>query len=186
MIRFLVTCCALLFSLLTLSAQSLDLPRCDAVTVIDYPELGTEIDALEAEMGGAESMADLIRVNAERLRLRQKLWDDLQLCDVNLEFVSLLNARLNDVFAVSAIEGLSPGQEESPRWKLVEGIEGEALRLTLSNLGEYLLSGLLLGRGGSQSEPLAACSETQRMYARGAKLTGYIEILNSGHGGGYD
>lgn len=178
MVRFLLTCCALLVSLLAASAQSFDLPRCDAETVLDFPELGAEIDALEAEMGSVESMADVLRVNAEHLRLRQKLWHDLQLCDVNLEFINLFSARLNDVFAGSAIEGLSPGQEHSPRWKLIEAIEGEALSLVLTNLGEYLLSGLIPGSGDSQSEPLPACSETQRQYARGAKLTGYIKILN--------
>ena len=178
MIRFLATCCLLLSWLLTASAQAVDLPRCDAETLFDYPELGSEIDAFEDEMNRAESMEDVLRVNAEHLRLRQKLWDDLQLCDVNLEFGSLLSARLNDVFVVSAIAGLSPGQEESPRWKLVEGMGGEALSMTLANLGEYLLSGLLPGSKDSKAEPLAACSETQRQYARGAKLTGYIEILN--------
>ena len=28
------------------------------------------------------------------LRLRRKLWDDIHLCDMNLEFTSLISARL--------------------------------------------------------------------------------------------
>ncbi|MYD09993.1 MAG: hypothetical protein F4X02_08100 [Chloroflexi bacterium] len=178
MFRFLLTCCALLISLLTANGQSFDLPHCSPEQLSVIGDLSPEISAIEADLGRIESMADVLRVNAEHLRLRQKLWDDLQLCDVYLEFTSLFSARFNDVFAASAMEGISPGQEESPRWKLVEGIDGEARNLILANLGEYVLAGLIPGSGDSQSEPLAACSETQRQYARGAKLKGYTEILN--------
>ena len=178
MIRFLVTCCVLLIFLPTANAQSFDLPRCDADTVRNLRGLVAEFNEMEAEMGRTESMADVLLLNAEHLRLRRELWDDIQLCDVNLKFISLISARLNDVFAASAIEALRPGQENGPRWKLIEDMGGEAISLMLAKLGEYLLSGLLSGIGDTLSEPLAACSDTQRQYARGAKLKGYIEILN--------
>ena len=178
MVRFLATCCLLLFSLLTASAQAVDLPQCSPDQFSKIEELSPEISALEDEMGRAETVSDVLRLNTEHLVLRQKLWDDIHLCDMNLEFISLFSARFNDVFVVSAMEGLSPGQEDSVRWRLLEGLGGETINLLLSNLGEYLLLGLLPGSKDSKAEPLAACSETQRQYARGAKLTGYIEILN--------
>ena len=178
MIRFLATSCALLFSLLTVSAQAIHLPQCSPDQFSRIAELSPEISALEDELGLVESMSDVLRVNADHLRLRRRLWDDIQLCDVNLEFNSLFSARFNDALAVSAMEGLRPGQKDGVRWRLLEGLDGEANNLLLSNLGEYLFSALLPGGEGAPTEPLAACSETQRQYARGAKLTGYIEILN--------
>ena len=184
MIRFLVTCCALLFTLLTVSAQAFDLPQCSPDQFARIAELSPEIDALEDELGLVESMSDLLRVNAAHLRVRRKLWDDIQLCDVNLEFNSLFSARFNDALAVSAMEGLRPGQEDNVRWRLLEGLDGEANDLLLSNVGEYLLSGLFPGSGDSPNEPLPACDETQRQYARGAKLKGYIEISESSPDGG--
>ncbi len=176
--KILLTCFALMFSLMTASAQGANLPRCEAEQLSKVHELGDEIRALEDDMAVAETMSEILRLNADHLLLRQKLWEDIQLCDMNLEFISLFSARFNDIFAASSIEGISPGQEGGLRWKLVEGMAGEATNLLLSNLGKYFLSGLVPGGGDSPGEPLAACTETQLQHARGAKLSGYIEILN--------
>ena len=175
--RLLVICFVLVYSLLTASAQGDDLPRCNADTIFDFPEVGPEIRELEREMGLAETMDDMLRLNAEHLTLRRKLWEDMHLCDMNLDFVSLLSARFNDIFAASAIEGLSPSQGGGPRWQLIEGMGGEAIGLLLSNLGDRFLSGLTGGGGDAPEESLAACTEAQRQYARGAKLVDYINIM---------
>ncbi len=176
--KIIVTCFVLIFSFMAASAQGVNLPRCEADQLSKVHELGDEIRALEADMGLAETMPEILRLNADHLLLRQKLWEDIQLCDMNLEFISLFSARFNDIFAASSMEGISPGQEGGLRWKLVEGMAGEATNVLLSNLGKYVLSGLVPGGGDSTGEPLAACTETQLQNARGAKLSGYIEILN--------
>lgn len=178
MVRLLAICGVLLFSLLTAGAQAVNLPQCSPDQLAWLGELSPEIDAVEQAMSVAETMSDVLRVNTEQLALRQRLWDDMRMCDVNLEYVSLFSARYNDLFVVSTIEGLSPGQKDSARWRLLEGLDGETTNLVLSNLGEYFLSGLIGKGGDAPGEALPACTESQLQYARGTKLTGYVEILN--------
>ena len=172
MVRFLATCCLLLFSLLTASAQAVDLPQCSPDQFSKIEELSPEISALEDEMGRAETVSDVLRLNTEHLVLRQKLWDDIHLCDMNLEFISLFSARFNDVFVVSAMEGLSPGQEDSVRMAAGGRLWAQRRLVCLfSNIGEYFLSrpdsagaGIRLesGSGGAlQRKATAICARRQ-------------------------
>ena len=177
MIRIFLLCCALLFALMPASAQGDQLPRCNAEQGYDFPGLEPEIHEFERQMDLAESMDDVLRLHGEYLQLRRKLWTDLHLCDVNLESVGLFSARFNDLFAVSALEAISHGQMQGQRWKLVEGMAGEAVGLLLSYVGERFISGLI-GGDDMPEDALAACTESQRTHARGAKLKGYIEILD--------